>query len=90
MKKEKIIASRELKYVVGCVINNIPHFIRRDLMGRYILVADVALSTKCVTKQTAKELLMSYKFDIGTSYNFVILPIEVTYEILESEGDYSG
>ena len=82
--EDRVIASKRVRYVIAAMIDDIPQYLKR-VVGETIFVSDIGIASMTLSRTTAKKLLAIYKTETGDPLDCVILPIEITYEILEDD-----
>lgn len=86
---EKIEVQSDVRYVIGTMIDGRPKFQVRDFVNKtYSFTDNIALATKAVSRKLADIVLNGFGADGGLakSLECSILPIEVTYRILDNDG----
>ena len=78
----KVIAGKKIGYAIGAIIDDVPRYLRR-FGNKYIFVNDIGNSIMTLTRTDAIQLLAAYREATGDMIDCVILPIEITYEILD-------
>lgn len=98
---DKIDVKSDIRYVCA-MMSDVPMFIARDVktgigmmdkggiksgqLLRFALTDNIAVALKSPNKDTAREVIRQYKIDNRISENFTILPIEISYRIIDHEG----
>ena len=98
---DKIDVKKDVRYVCA-MMSDVPMFIARDVrtgigmmdkggipsgqLLKFALTDNIAAALKSSNKATAREVIRQYKFDNRISENFTILPIEISYRIIDYEG----
>ena len=90
---DKIEVKTDKRYVAA-MMSDIPMFVMRDInsgshyttkdgMLRFALTDNIAAALKAPDKDTCREVIRQYKHDHEINEDFAILPIEVSYRILD-------
>lgn len=82
---EKIDIKTDIRYVVA-TMDVVPMFLVRDALTQQFYLSDnVTRATKGFDKESVRELLKFYKSTYSDFRDFTILPIEVSYKILDGD-----
>ena len=54
----------------------------------YHFVKDIAQSTKCESRNIAHFIMQCYRQDTGDNLDLVVIPLEITYELINESGEY--
>ena len=54
----------------------------------YHFVKDIAQSTKCESRNIAHFVMQCYRQDTGDNLDLVVIPLEITYELINESGEY--
>lgn len=80
----RYLAKRIRKYVIATL--DIPTLYLQSLhLGRWQFIDNIEAATKTYSKSLANQLIKSYYIDTGTKVDMVVVPIDVTYEIIQEE-----
>lgn len=94
---DKIDIRTDRRYVAA-MMSDVPMFIMRDVntgahysstgvsgrdMLRFALTDNVAAALKAPDRDTCREVIRQYRHDHEIDESFVVLPIEVSYRILD-------
>lgn len=84
-KLKKYLEKKIRKYVLATVDKNGKSFYMKKTPTKteYSLVEDIEIATKSKNIDTANLILDFYYQDMGTDIQFVPIPIDITYEIVE-------
>lgn len=86
---EKIDVQHDVRYVVATMRDGVPKFLYRDFAKKtWTWYDNISAASKSVNKAIAGILQGDYiKYDISSKpSDFAILPIEVSYRILDNDG----
>lgn len=75
------------KYVIATLDNPTLYLKKKWGTPEYSFVEDIEVATKGVTKHVAEQILRYFYIDTKLDLELVVIPIEITYEILEMEQD---
>ena len=81
MNNNKIIEKQIKKYVIATINGK---YLRRDVMKNdYSFVEDIEIASKAINYETAQDVLKYFYHDTGlNSVKLVIIPVEITYELI--------
>lgn len=80
---EKISIKTDRRYVAATMAE-VPLFLGRNFMnGSYIFMSSISAATKCVGKEAAEDMIKVYRRETGDNQAITILPIEVSYRIID-------
>ncbi len=94
---DKIDVKKDVRYVAA-MMSDVPMFIAREVktgihasasginandMLRFVLTDNIATALKATSKDTMREVIRQYKLDHSIQESFVILPIEISYRIVD-------
>lgn len=95
--RDRIFVMDERRYVAGVMSGDMPMFIARDLKSgvvtkgndpmRFCLTDNIATALKSPSKRTMLDVINEYNLDNEIKLDFAVLPIEVTYEIIDEPED---
>jgi hypothetical protein len=82
---KKYLEKKIKKYVIATLDN--PTLYLKKIPGKieYYFVEDIEVSTKALSLSAMKQVLKYYYLDTGLDTELVIVPIEITYEIIDEE-----
>lgn len=80
---KKYLEKKVKKYVIATLDNPTLYLKKTWGYSDYCFVEDIEVATKGVRKQVMEQVLKYYYYDTGLDTELVIVPIEITYEILE-------
>lgn len=84
---EKIDIRNDLRYVIA-TMDVVPMFLVRDAFTQKFYLSDnISKATKGFDKGSMRDLLGFYKSTVADFRDFTILPIEVSYKILNGGSD---
>ena len=73
------------KYVIATLDNPTLYLKKIPTKSEYCFVEDIEVATKTVSKNVMNEILKYYYLDTGLDTELVVVPIEITYEIIDEE-----
>lgn len=84
---KKYVEKIDRKYVIATL--DIPtQYLRKDVLGgTYCFVDDIEVATKTSRKSIATEVLQYFYRDTGINMELVIVPVDITYEIVDEENE---
>lgn len=85
---QKYIEKKEKKYVMASP--DYGSYLQKVGFGsnpRYKFTTDIVVATKTNTKNDAKYLIHCYQDDTGDDLDLVVIPVEVTYELINEVYD---
>lgn len=84
---DKIDIKSDMRYVIGAMHNGHPVFMYRDFANHtWHFYENISKASKCTERYMAQVLLDAYKREVDDSRELAILPIEVSYKIIDDEG----
>lgn len=83
----KLLVQSKIRYVVATLDEPTLYITKNMLQGQYLLTADVSRATKAVNKSIALDLLGQYKIKTEDVVSeFVVLPVKISYELINESG----
>ena len=83
---DRYIEKKTKKYVIATLDIPTLYLRKTPAKNEYCFVSDIENATKTVSKKVMKQILKYYYDDTGLNdMELVIIPIEITYEIIEEE-----
>lgn len=82
---KKYLEKKIIKYVIATLDNPTLYLKKTWGTTEYCFVEDIEIATKGVKKHVMEQVLKYYYFDTGLDTELVIVPIEITYKIIENE-----
>ena len=80
-KTKKYLEKKIRKYVIATIDGK---YLKKTIeKNEYCFVEDIEMATKAITYKTINDILRYYYYDTGTDIDLVILPIEITYELID-------
>lgn len=80
---KKYIEKKIRKYVVATLDNPTLYLKKIPSKKEYYFVEDIEVATKTMSKKMAESILQYYYLDTGFNTEMVVVPIEITYEIVD-------
>ena len=80
---KKYLEKKITKYVIATLDN--PTLYLKKVPGelKYGFVEDIELATKALSSSVMKEILKYFYLDTGVKIELVVVPVEITYEIID-------
>ena len=82
MKNRNFIEKEYFKYVIA-TLDNPTMYLRYLLDGKYCFVDNIEAATKTLNRKLANDLKNYYYSDTNDDIDLVIVPIKITYELVE-------
>jgi len=73
------------KYVIATLGNPTLYLRKTPAKNEYCFVEDIEQATKTVSKNVMKQILRYFYYDTGVDTELVVVPIKITYKIIEEE-----
>ena len=80
---QKYLEKKKRKYVIATLDNPTLYLKKIPAKKEYYFVEDIEVGTKAMSKKLAESILQYYYYDTGLDTELVIVPIEITYEIID-------
>ena len=80
---KKYLEKKIKKYVVATFDNPTLYLKKIPAKKEYYFVEDIETATKTMSKKMAELILQYYYLDTGLDTEIVVVPIEITYEIID-------
>ena len=80
---KKYLEKEEKKYVIATLDNPTCYLKKTPAKTEYIFTTDIAIATKAVSYKVAEQIKKYYYCDTGVDLDLVIVPVLVTYEIID-------
>lgn len=71
------------KYVIATLDNPTLYLKKIPAKKEYYFVEDIEVATKTMSKKLAESILQYYYLDTGLDTEMVVVPIDITYEIID-------
>lgn len=71
------------KYVIATLDNPTLYLKKIPAKKEYYFVEDIEVATKAMSKKLAESILQYYYLDTGLDIEMVVVPIDITYEIID-------
>lgn len=81
---KKYLEKKINKYVIATLNNPTLYLKKIPTKKEYYFVEDIESATKTVNEKLANLVLSYYYSDTGLNTELVVVPIEITYEIIEN------
>lgn len=82
---KRYLEKKIIKYVIATLGNPTLYLKKKWGSPEYSFVEDIEIATKGVKKSVMEEVLKYYYIETGLDTELVIVPIEITYEIIDEE-----
>lgn len=82
---KKYLEKKIKKYVIATLGNPTLYLKKKWGSPEYSFVEDIEIATKGVKKSVMEQVLKYYYIETGLDTELVIVPIEITYEIIDEE-----
>lgn len=80
---QRYLEKKTKKYVIA-TLDNPTLYLKKILAKKeYYFVEDIEVATKTMSKKLANSILQYYYSDTGLDTELVVIPIEITYEIID-------
>lgn len=80
---KKYLEKKNKKYVIATLDNPTLYLKKTPAKNEYFFVEDIEIATKTTSKNLAHSILSYYYSDTGMNNELVVVPIEITYEIID-------
>jgi hypothetical protein len=80
---KKYLEKKIRKYVIATLDTPTLYLKKIPAKKEYYFVEDIEVATKTMNKQLAESILQYYYSDTGLNDELVVVPIEITYEIID-------
>jgi len=82
---QRYLEKKTRKYVIATLDNPTLYLKKTPAKKEYYFVEDIEVATKTMSKKLANSILSYYYSDTGLDTELVVVPIEITYEIIDDE-----
>lgn len=82
---KKYLEKKIRKYVIATLDNPTLYLKKIPAKNEYYFVEDIEIATKTLKKSLMDQILKYYYLDTGLNIELVVIPIDITYEIVENE-----
>lgn len=82
---KKYLEKKVRKYVIATLGSPTLYLKKTPTKNEYYFVEDIELATKTMSKVTGENVLHYFYVDTGINMELVVVPIEITYEIIDDE-----
>ena len=80
---KKYLEKKIRKYVIATLDNPTLYLKKMPAKKEYYFVEDIEVATKAMNKRLAKSILQYYYMDTGLDIEMVVVPVDITYEIID-------
>ena len=82
---KKYLEKKTKKYVIATLDNPTLYLKKTPGKVEYCFVEDIEVATKALSLSVMKQILKYYYLDTRLDTELVVIPIEITYEIIDEE-----
>ena len=82
---QRYLEKKIRKYVIATLDNPTLYLKKTPAKKEYYFVEDIEVATKTMSEKLANSILSYYYSDTGLDTELVVVPIEITYEIIDNE-----
>ena len=82
---EKYIEKKMRKYVIATLGNPTQYLKKTPAKKEYFFTKDIEIATKASNKKIMQDVLNYYYYDIGLNIKLVVVPIDITYELIDED-----
>jgi hypothetical protein len=82
---KKYLEKKARKYVIASLGNPTLYLKKTAGKSEYSFVEDIEIATKALKESVMNQVLRYYYLDTGLDTELVVVPIEITYEIIDDE-----
>lgn len=82
---KKYLEKKIRKYVIATLDNPTLYLKKIPAKKEYYFVEDIEIATKTLKKSLMDQILKYYYLDTGLNIELVVIPVDITYEIVENE-----
>lgn len=87
MDEIKHVEKKIRKYVIITVSHPFAYLYKKPAHQEYYFFNNIEKATKFLNKKDAEEtIFMYYRFTNDTKLDLVVVPIDITYELIEEKG----
>ena len=80
---KKYLEKEEKKYVIATMDNPTLYLKKTPAKPEYIFTPDISIATKAVSYKVAEQIRKYYYCDTDVALDLVIVPVSITYELIE-------
>lgn len=80
---KKYLEKKIRKYVIATLDNPTLYLKKTPAKNEYFFVEDIEVATKTINRNLAHSILNYYYSDTGMNNELIVIPIEITYEIID-------
>ena len=85
METNKILEKKITKYVIATLDNPTLYLKKIYQQKKYVFSEDIEYATKTMSRDVAKIILDYYYSDTGDDIELVIVPVEITYSLINEQ-----
>ena len=82
---KKYLEKKIRKYVIATLDNPTLYLKKTPGKNEYFFVEDIEIATKALSKNVMCQVLKYYYLDTGLDTELVVVPVDITYEIIDDE-----
>lgn len=80
---EKYLEKKIKKYIIATLGNPTLYLKKIPSKKEYIFSEDIEYATKAMSKNVAEQIKKYYYIDTGSDIELVVLPVDITYELID-------
>lgn len=80
---KKYLEKQERKYVIATLDRETYYLKKTPAKIEYEFVTDIAMATKAKTYKLADQIKNYYYHDTNSNLDLVVVPVEITYELID-------
>ena len=86
MEEIKHLEKKIRKYIIITVSHPFTYMYKKPACQEYTFFKDIEKATKFLNRKDADEtILMYYRFTNDTELDLVVIPVDITYELIEED-----
>ena len=82
---KKYLEKTTTKYVIATLGSPTMYLKKTPAKNEYCFVEDIEIATKSMSNVTGDQILKYFYLDTGLDIELVVVPVEITYEIIDDE-----
>lgn len=83
--QKKFLEKKRRKYVIATL--DTPTLYLISLNGQYCFTQDIERATKTMTRGISEYIKREFYYNTGVNFDLVVIPLEITYELIEENYD---
>ena len=85
MEMDKLLEKKVTKYVIATLDAQTLYLKKVYQQKKYVFTDDIEYATKTMTKDVAQIILDYFYSDTGDNIDLVIVPVEITYHLINEQ-----